>query len=240
MASKKQWDTWAQKNNGRYIALTNRDNWTEEEFNKQGEKHIAQYVVPFLQEKGIDPKNLFALDIGCGPGRLTRALSTIFGRVVGVDISKEMIRQARISNRSLDFIEAEANALPFLGTYFHFVFSFITFQHFQSKTYSIEAFKEVYRVLKPGGYALIQVRAVPGRRRLPFVWIHFNRLWFGLARTKGMPLPAIGYAGAFNSHYGPTFKPAELTQKLQDIGFRGVEVTLQQDNKRLLWASMRK
>ena len=35
------------------------------------------------------------LEIGCGAGRLTRALANFFGEVHAVDISGEMVAQAR-------------------------------------------------------------------------------------------------------------------------------------------------
>ena len=35
MAEKKVWDKWAREN-GKHIALTNKKEWTEEEFNERG------------------------------------------------------------------------------------------------------------------------------------------------------------------------------------------------------------
>ena len=35
------------------------------------------------------------LEIGCGAGRVTRAFAGFFGEVYAVDISREMVRQAR-------------------------------------------------------------------------------------------------------------------------------------------------
>ena len=44
--------------------------------------------------QGKDPKQMSVLEIGCGSGRVTRALADVFGHVYAVDISGEMIRQA--------------------------------------------------------------------------------------------------------------------------------------------------
>ena len=45
--------------------------------------------------QGKDPKQMRVLEIGCGAGRVTRALASVFGEVYAVDISGEMVRQAR-------------------------------------------------------------------------------------------------------------------------------------------------
>ena len=45
--------------------------------------------------QGKDPKSMRVLEIGCGAGRVTRALAEFFGEVYAVDISRHMVRQAR-------------------------------------------------------------------------------------------------------------------------------------------------
>ncbi len=50
------------------------------------------------------------LEIGCGMGDLLAALQPARG--VGVDFSPEMLRRARLRHPTLDFIQADAHALP--------------------------------------------------------------------------------------------------------------------------------
>src|SRR4029077_19753579 len=45
--------------------------------------------------QGKSPKDMRVLEIGCGAGRVTRAFAGFFGEVWAVDISREMVRQAR-------------------------------------------------------------------------------------------------------------------------------------------------
>ena len=47
--------------------------------------------------QGREPKDMKVLEIGCGAGRITRALAGFFGEVYAVDISQEMVRQARLA-----------------------------------------------------------------------------------------------------------------------------------------------
>lgn len=42
-----------------------------------------------------DPKTMRVFELGCGAGRVTRALAGVFGEVVGADISAQMVSLAR-------------------------------------------------------------------------------------------------------------------------------------------------
>jgi SAM-dependent methyltransferase len=65
-----------------------------------------------------------ALDFGCGVGRLTRAMSEISARAVGVDISPEMIAEGRAHAPANVELTTELPAGPF-----DWINSFIVFQH---------------------------------------------------------------------------------------------------------------
>lgn len=45
------------------------------------------------------------VDLGCGNGRLTRALATAFPKAIGVDVSPAAIRRAREESRGVDHVE---------------------------------------------------------------------------------------------------------------------------------------
>ena len=69
--------------------------WDLEEFFATGEREID---VLFQRAEPLDrPAGRHkALDFGCGVGRLTRALSARFDECLGVDVSAEMVRRARM------------------------------------------------------------------------------------------------------------------------------------------------
>ena len=73
-----------------------RDNkWRSEEFFKTGDDFIRGLFGVFIKA-GVQVKRGTAIDFGCGLGRLTRPLvSQGFSRVVGLDISAEMVSRAR-------------------------------------------------------------------------------------------------------------------------------------------------
>jgi 2-polyprenyl-3-methyl-5-hydroxy-6-metoxy-1,4-benzoquinol methylase len=92
----RDWDQRAREN-ARYFVATGQTDWTDQEFFTSGEKAIAGEILTDTGNvyQGKDPAQMRVLEIGCGAGRLTRALSNIFGEVHGVDVSGEMIARAR-------------------------------------------------------------------------------------------------------------------------------------------------
>jgi ubiquinone/menaquinone biosynthesis C-methylase UbiE len=93
------------------------------------------------------------LDIGCGSGMYFPLLSRRAERLVGIDISHEMIKAARrlIDGKGLDNVEAmQVNAvdLPFEDGSFDSVIAFDVLHHVPDTD---AAMAEVSRVLRPGG-----------------------------------------------------------------------------------------
>ena len=80
------------------------------------------------------------LDLGCGTGLLGAFLGK---KVVGVDISSEMLRQAR----HYLAVQADMDLLPFQPSVFDAVLSFTALQNLPVLDH---IFGEVQRVLKPG------------------------------------------------------------------------------------------
>jgi ubiquinone/menaquinone biosynthesis C-methylase UbiE len=101
------------------------------------------------------------LDVGCGTGTLAIAAKERLGAagsVLGIDASPEMIARARAKakRRHLDiaFERAAAEALPFPNARFDVVLSTIMLHHLPRKIRE-QAAREIRRVLKPGGRAVI-------------------------------------------------------------------------------------
>ncbi len=100
------------------------------------------------------------LDIGCGTGVDTLVAALLVGpagRVVGVDLTQEMVATAeanleRLPLPQVSFQVAEAETLPFPDGDFDVVLSNGVFNLTLDKE---KALREAYRVLKPGGRLLI-------------------------------------------------------------------------------------
>lgn len=99
------------------------------------------------------PQKPWVLDLGCGTGRLLQRLAKSFPQLygVGLDASREMLRQARQKSRPyaprLIYIEGDAADLPTANSQFDAVFNTISFLHYPEPR---PVLSEVYRTLKPG------------------------------------------------------------------------------------------
>src|SRR5579862_6301316 len=91
----REWDQRAREN-ARFYVNTERQDWTDAEFFQSGERTVAEEILTDMINicQGKDPKQMRVLEIGCGAGRVTRALARTFGEVHGVDVSGEMVKLA--------------------------------------------------------------------------------------------------------------------------------------------------
>lgn len=160
----RDWDARAREN-ARYYVNTARQDWSDEEFFRSGEQTVMEEVLTDMTNvcQGIWPRRMKVLEIGCGAGRVTRALADVFGEVHGIDVSGEMIRQARqaLAGRSNVFLHRnngqDLSVLP-PGVQFDFAFSSIVFQHIPSRAVIENYAREVHRLLRPGALFKFQVQ----------------------------------------------------------------------------------
>jgi SAM-dependent methyltransferase len=159
----RDWDERAREN-ARYYVNTERQDWTDDDFFRSGERTVAEEILTDMTNicQGKDPGEMRVLEIGCGAGRVTRALAGCFGEVYGVDISGEMIRQATAALADRPNAHVRQNNgkdLAVLGDLvFDFAFSSIVFQHIPSREIVENYVQEVHRLLRPGGLFKFQVQ----------------------------------------------------------------------------------
>jgi cyclopropane fatty-acyl-phospholipid synthase-like methyltransferase len=188
------WDRRARENAPFYVCTTASD--SPASFAESGERDLREHVLDGLTVS----RDWRVLEIGCGVGRLVKPLSRRVARVVGADVSEEMLRRARdycagLANVELHRTDGRLDFLP--ADSFDFVFSHIVFQHLPRKAYVETYFREAFRVLVPGGIFRVQV---DGRARQLF------RRWIA------------------DSWSGVVFSGRELSHRLGRCGFRVVEI----------------
>lgn len=115
-----------------------------------------------------------ALEIGCGPGRLMRPMSRHFVEIHGVDVSDEMVA---LANDKLGDIPAahahvtDGSSLPmFEADSFEFVYSYAVFQHIPAREVVFSYLREVRRVMKPGGMAVLHFNGLVNRMAPVDTW----------------------------------------------------------------------
>lgn len=109
-----------------------------------------------------------ALEIGSGLGRVCLALADRFDRVIGVDVSPQMVQQARelAATPRVTFQEGDGIGLSQIeDSCTDFVLSFTVFQHIPTSTIVHGYLAEAARVLRPGGVFAFQWNNQPGQTR---------------------------------------------------------------------------
>lgn len=201
MAAK--WDKAARENIFYYIATSAYE--SEEKFIASG-KYDAEKILWDLP--AFNSNTDAVLEIGCGIGRLLRAMNDHFATLYGVDISSEMIQRAREWLREypkVQLVQTPGNDLRmFKNNEFDFVYSYITFQHIPSYKLVTHYIAEAQRVLKPGGYFRFQVE-----RSLSPIDLLKNRLQVLLNGRK-------------HSFVGYSWRIATLEKVVRVCGFKEV------------------
>jgi SAM-dependent methyltransferase len=172
--------------------------------------YIATAAEPFFERGRRDTDELVAfcglqpskdktlLEIGAGAGRMTHRFAELYGRVIALDVSNEMLRLGRgnlAGVGNVEWVLGSGMDLEVLCDHsVDDVFSYITLQHVSSRTAVLRYLEETGRVLRPGGQGALQVRH-PG----PLPWavdlaghlVHAaqgRRVW--AAAWRGTRIPA--------------------------------------------------
>jgi trans-aconitate 2-methyltransferase len=136
--------------NGEYPAMNKNDLWDGKQYkaNSSPQEVSATEIIHSLDFNGSE----FILDIGCGDGRITNAISHLIpnGKLIGIDASTSMIAEATkhaATNDKLLFLEMGAEDFSFMER-FDYIFSFHTLHWVKDK---VKVFKNIYDHLKDNG-----------------------------------------------------------------------------------------
>ncbi len=90
------------------------------------------------------------LELGAGPGAGTAALQRLSPRVTSLEWSHEFAAQLAANKRNA-VVRADAASLPFPERTFSSVTAVLMLHHLRTRAAQESAFREAYRVLRPGG-----------------------------------------------------------------------------------------
>jgi SAM-dependent methyltransferase len=125
----------------------------------------ARHIFSELDNKPLDRELLsrFALelkdkgeicDMGCGPGHVARYLRDHGADVFGLDLSAGMLEEARRLNPDITFREGNMLALDLADASLAGIAAFYAIVHLPREAVA-DVFREMARVLKPGGLLLL-------------------------------------------------------------------------------------
>jgi ubiquinone/menaquinone biosynthesis C-methylase UbiE len=119
-------------------------------------KDMAEFEREARGSAAALPTGARVLEVAPGPGFLSVALAKLGCDVTGVDISESFVRMAteyaRKEGVRVNFVHGSASDLPLEANTFDSVVCRAAFKNFSEP---LRAINEMYRVLKPGGNALI-------------------------------------------------------------------------------------
>jgi SAM-dependent methyltransferase len=107
-------------------------------------------VISFLDEF---QSNAEILDIGCGNGKYMNYRDDI--NMKGIDISIKLIEICK--NKGFDVIKASMTNIPFNDNRFDGIICIASYHHLNNDNDRKKTLDEIYRILKPGGLAFIEV-----------------------------------------------------------------------------------
>ena len=113
-------------------------------------KELAERVMKFCRENDNATDTLdLLIDVGCGSGQSSSIFQPYFKKIVAIDISKEQLKQGRLSSiyKNIQFKEGSEKNIPADDRSVDMIVSGASAHWFDLSSF----FKEAKRVLKPNG-----------------------------------------------------------------------------------------
>jgi SAM-dependent methyltransferase len=176
------WDERAVENAAWYVDTTlSFDDPDMERFLAEGARIVRDALdgAPALPERWE-----VALEIGSGLGRVVKSLAERFDRVIGIDISPEMLERARdlVVDPRVELRLGDGRSLAGVpDASVDLVLSFTVLQHIPDPKIVEGYLREAGRVLRPGGVLVFQWNNEPGHRR----WV-LRRWWLAALQRSGL------------------------------------------------------
>jgi ArsR family transcriptional regulator len=148
--------------------------WDAETADPQSHLHLDNGYSRFLRfaatclDEFHTPATPVILDLGCGTGLVTAEFASAAERVIGVDISPEMVRHARqkrIAHSS--FVVADAFSLPFSDSAFDVVLSRGVLLSHYGEIHAETLLREIARVVVRGGIGIFDYLNASGATLFP-------------------------------------------------------------------------
>ncbi|MBV9254189.1 MAG: methyltransferase domain-containing protein [Actinobacteria bacterium] len=209
------WDSKARENAMFFIhSCLDFNHPDEAEFWESGAEALDLSLAPFGVRISPDDR---VLEIGCGIGRITKAIAARARSVVGLDVSPEMVARAEralggVANAR--FVVGSGTDLAALDDdAFDACYSFIVFQHIPDPAITCRYVTDMGRVLRPGGWAVFQVSERPEQHQAA---------WYGEeARLPTRVRRALGRAprGCLEPQWlGSAVRRADLVDAIEQGG----------------------
>jgi SAM-dependent methyltransferase len=210
------WDARALRDAARYVDSESRD---PQQFDRRA-RHDTQLILADV-ERYLSGESA-VLEIGCGIGRLLEQMAPRFREAWGVDVSNEMVRQARQRLAHLSNVTvrpssgADLSGLP--SEYFDLCYSYIVLQHVPDRAAIQGYLKDARRVLRARGILKIQVSGL----------------------FAASPFRSVFEAQKVDTWNGVRFTMSEIVRAVEEAGFHVLSAYHADDRQQYLWVVGRK
>ncbi len=158
--------------------------WAEDGRGDEMERHHMPIFEPTLPLLDVKPSDC-VLDLGCGSGWATRLVAKRFQpkKIIGIDISDEMVRRATAQSKeipNIEFHQGAAEKIPLPDKSVDKIFSIESFYYWPDQ---MAGLKEAKRVLAPGGKLFILINLYKDN--------HYSLRW---AEELKVPVHALSQA----------------------------------------------
>jgi SAM-dependent methyltransferase len=165
---------------------------------------VAQSIDALLDGAGVR-RGVKVLDVATGPGHVAAAAASREAVVTGIDFSSKMVSLARARHPNVEFVDGDAENLPFDDGSFEAVVMGFGLLHLGRPDLAL---REAYRVLRSGGRLGLSVWAPPSRA------VGFGILLDAIEAHGEKEAPLLS---------GPSFfrfsDPVECARSLENAGF---------------------
>ncbi len=114
----------------------------------------ANRIIEIAGKNFSDLGELKILDIGCGIGLIDKLLAPYFQNLYGVDVEDGVVSHAKAYNPGVRYELYNGSILPFEGGVMDIVFAINVMHHVPPEKW-MSFVDEMYRILKPGGMAIV-------------------------------------------------------------------------------------
>lgn len=160
---------------------------------KPFDRDILERFADSVRERGI------VCDVGCGPGHIARYLKERGVAMRGIDLSKEMVAEARRLNLGIPFEQGDMLDLQIEDGSLAGIVCFYAIIHLRREDVP-RALAQMHRALMPGGQLLLSFHGGDGT-------LHRD-VWYGKPVSIDVTL----------------FAPAEMSRFLEETGFEVAEI----------------
>ena len=165
--SDKAWNAYGKKDP--YYGVLTHDEFKDDNLNEEalarffttGEKHVEKLFTVIEQHFAKDFRPNTTLDFGCGTGRLSIPLANRSEKVIGLDVSEDMLTEARKnaerqSKSNTEFKLSDDTLSALKGESFDLINSYIVLQHINVER-GMRIIEKMLQLLNPGGIGALQI-----------------------------------------------------------------------------------